>query len=141
MPSFMNDMHLTGKTMGYLVAVFAMAQLITSPITGRWVDLYGRKKMIIIGLFILVFQSFFGLGKDVWMLYVARVLGGISAAFIMPGVTAYVADITSIQERPKAMGYLSAAISTGFIIGPGIGGFIAEYGIRVPFSLQQQLLL
>ena len=67
------------------------------------------------------------------MLYVARVLGGISAAFIMPGVTAYVADITSIQERPKAMGYLSAAISTGFIIGPGIGGFIAEYGIRVPF--------
>ena len=71
------------------------------------------------------------------MLYVARVLGGISAAFIMPGVTAYVADITSIQERPKAMGYLSAAISTGFIIGPGIGGFIAEYGIRVRFSLQQ----
>ena len=62
-----------------------------------------------------------------------RVLGGISVAFIMPGVTAYVADITSIQERPKAMGYLSAAISTGFIIGPGIGGFIAEYGIRVPF--------
>ena len=75
------------------------------------------------------------------MLYVARVLGGISVAFIMPGVTAYVADITSIQERPKAMGYLSAAISTGFIIGPGIGGFIAEYGIRVPFSLQRQLLL
>ena len=63
---------------------------------------------------------------------IARVLGGISVAFIMPGVTAYVADITSIQERPKAMGYLSA-ISTGFIIGPGIGGFIAEYGIRVPF--------
>ncbi len=44
MPSFMNDMHLTGKTMGYLVAVFAMAQLITSPITGRWVDLYGREE-------------------------------------------------------------------------------------------------
>ena len=44
------------------------------------------------------------------MLYVARVLGGISVAFIMPGVTAYVADITSIQERPKAMGYLSARL-------------------------------
>ena len=71
------------------------------------------------------------------MLYVARVLGGISVAFIMPGVTAYVADITSIQERPKAMGYLSAAISTGFIIDPGIGGFIAEYGIRVPFFVAQ----
>jgi len=60
-------------------------------------------------------------------------LGGISAAFIMPGVTAYVADITSVQERPKAMGYISAAISTGFIIGPGIGGFLAEFGTRIPF--------
>ena len=80
----MNEMHLTGKTMGYLVAVFAMAQLIASPITGRWVDLYGRKKMIIIGLFIFgVSELLFGLGTDVWMLYVARVLGGISAAFIM----------------------------------------------------------
>ncbi|MGK0537076.1 MFS transporter, partial [Bacillus sp. 'calajunan'] len=105
--------------------------LITSPITGRWVDLYGRKKMFIIGYFIFVVtEVLFGLGKDVWMLYAARVLGGISAAFILAGVTAYVADITSMQERPKAMGYLSAAISTGVIIGPGIGGFIAEYGIR-----------
>ncbi|MEY8350121.1 MFS transporter [Bacillus cereus] len=134
MPSFMNIMHLSGQTMGYLVAVFAMAQLLTSPFTGRWVDRYGRKKIIIIGLFIFgASELIFGLGKDVWVLYVARVLGGISAAFIMPGVTAYVADITSVQERPKAMGYLSAAISTGFIIGPGIGGFIGEYGVRVPF--------
>lgn len=51
----------------------------------------------------------------------------------MTGVTAFVADITSVQERPKAIGYISAAISTGFIIGPGIGGFISEYGIRMPF--------
>lgn len=64
-----------------------------------------------------------------------RVLGGISAAFIMPAVTAYVADITTTEDRPKAMGYVSAAISTGFIIGPGVGGFIADYGIRMPFFL------
>ena len=137
----MNDMHLTGKTMGYLVAVFAMAQLITSPITYRWVDLYGRKKMIIIGLFIFGVSELFGLGKDVWMLYVARVLGGISAAFIMPGVTAYVADITSIQERPKAMGYLSAAISTGFIIGLESADLLQNTVYVCRFSLQQQLLL
>lgn len=134
MPSFMNMMHLSGKTMGYLVAVFAVAQLLMSPITGRWVDRYGRKKIIIIGLLLFgTSELIFGLGTDVSMLYLSRMLGGISAAFIMPSVTAYVADITSVQERPKAMGYLSAAISTGFIIGPGIGGFIAEYGIRVPF--------
>ncbi|KOR87061.1 multidrug MFS transporter [Bacillus sp. FJAT-22058] len=134
MPSFMDIMHLSGKTMGYLVAVYAVAQLLISPFAGRWVDRYGRKKIIIIGLFLFgVSELIFGLGTNVLVLYISRILGGISAAFIMPGVTAYVADITSVQERPKAMGYISAAISTGYIIGPGIGGFIAEYGIRMPF--------
>ncbi|MCM3024897.1 MFS transporter [Heyndrickxia ginsengihumi] len=134
MPSFMDIMHLSGKTMGYLVAVFAVAQLIMSPLAGRWVDRYGRKRMIIGGLFIFsVSELIFGLGTNISLLYLSRFLGGISAALIMPGVTAYVADITSVEERSKAMGYISAAISTGFIIGPGIGGFIAEYGIRMPF--------
>lgn len=134
MPLFMNVMHLTGSTMGYLVAAFAVAQLIASPIAGRWVDRYGRKIMIVSGLFLFALSELvFGLGTHVYVLYFARLLGGISAAFIMPAVTAYVADITTVQERSKAMGYVSAAISTGFIIGPGIGGFIAEYGVRLPF--------
>ncbi|TCS96809.1 MFS transporter [Hazenella coriacea] len=142
MPSFMDIMHLSGKTMGYLVAVFALSQLLMSPFGGRWVDRYGRKKIIIIGLFLFgVSELIFGLGTNVSVLYLARILGGISAAFIMPGVTAYIADITTIQERPKAMGYLSAAISMGFIIGPGIGGFIAEYGVRMPFFFAAAIAL
>lgn len=134
MPSFMNTMHLSGQTMGYLMAAFAFAQLLMSPIAGRWIDTYGRKKMIVIGLFLFsIFEVIFGLGTHVSVLYFSRILGGISGAFIMPGVTAFIADITSVEERPKAMGYVSAAISIGFIIGPGIGGFIAELGIRAPF--------
>ncbi|WNV80313.1 MFS transporter [Bacillus atrophaeus] len=134
MPSFMNIMNLSGSTMGYLVAVFAVSQLITSPFAGRWVDRFGRKKMIVIGLLVFsISELIFGLGTHVSIFYLSRILGGISAAFIMPAVTAYVADITTMQERSKAMGYVSAAISTGFIIGPGAGGFIADYGIRMPF--------
>ncbi|GAB6988503.1 MFS transporter [Paenibacillus pini] len=134
MPSFMNMMHLSGQAMGYLMAVFAFAQLLMSPLAGRWIDTYGRKKMIIIGLLLFsVSEVIFGLATHVSILYFSRILGGISGAFIMPAVTAYVADITSVEERPKAMGYISAAISFGFIIGPGIGGFIAELGIRAPF--------
>lgn len=134
MPSFMNIMHLSGQTMGYLVAAFAFAQLLMSPLAGRWIDTYGRKKMIVIGLLLFsVSEMIFGLGTHVSVLYLSRILGGIAGAFIMPGVTAYVADITSVEERPKAMGYVSAAISIGFIIGPGIGGFISELGVRAPF--------
>lgn len=134
MPTLMREMSLEGSTMGYLVAVFAFAQLLVSPIAGKWVDSIGRKKMIVIGMFIFgLSEMLFGFGQKVEILYISRILGGISAAFIMPAVTAFVADITSLRERPKAMGYVAAAISAGFIIGPGIGGFLAEHGTRLPF--------
>src|SRR5699024_10545776 len=74
-----------------------------------------------------------GLGKAIEVLFISRILGGISAAFIMPAVTAFIADITTLTTRPKALGYMSATISTGFIIGPRIGGFLAEIGTRVSF--------
>ena len=90
--------------------------------------------MIVLGLFIFGFSEFlFGFGKSVEVLFISRMLGGVSAAFIMPAVTAFIADITTHATRPKAIGYMSAAISTGFIIGPGLGGFLAEIGTRVPF--------
>ncbi|MDQ0231065.1 multidrug efflux MFS transporter NorA [Metabacillus malikii] len=134
MPTIMNEMNLTGAIVGYLVGAFAIAQLISSPIAGRWADNYGRKKMITIGLLIFsLSELLFAVGEQVGILFLSRVLGGISAAFIMPAVTAFIADITTPETRPKALGYMSAAISTGFIIGPGIGGFLAELGHRVPF--------
>lgn len=134
LPTLMNELQITGKTIGYLTAAFAIAQLIFSPFAGKAVDRFGRKIMIVTGLFIFGFSELlFGLGKTVEVLFLSRILGGISAAFIMPAVTAFIADITTMATRPKALGYMSAAISTGFIIGPGIGGFLAELGTRVPF--------
>src|SRR5699024_9732965 len=134
LPTIMNELGLTGSVVGYMVAAFAVTQLIISPMAGRWVDRYGRKIMIIIGLCIFGFSEFlFGYGKTVEVLFVSRMLGGVSAAFIMPAVTAFIADITTTATRAKALGYMSAAINTGFIIGPGLGGFLAEIGTRVPF--------
>lgn len=133
-PTIMDELHLAGSMVGYLVAAFAFVQLLASPIAGRWVDRFGRRRMILIGLVIFAVSEFlFGIGKDVVVLFISRMLGGVSAAFIMPAVTAYIADITSIAYRPKALGYMSAAISTGFIVGPGAGGFLAGIGTRVPF--------
>jgi len=133
-PTIMDELHISGSVVGYMVAFFALTQLILSPITGRWVDQFGRKRMIIIGLIIFgLSELLFGIGKTVVVLFISRMLGGVSAAFIMPAVTAFIADITSVKQRPKAMGYMSAAISTGFIIGPGIGGFLGEINSRLPF--------
>ncbi|MGV3465897.1 MAG: multidrug efflux MFS transporter NorA [Heyndrickxia sp.] len=134
LPTLMNELGITGKTIGYLTATFAIAQLIASPFAGKAVDKLGRKLMIVVGLFIFGISEFlFGMGRVIEWLFLSRALGGISAAFIMPAATAFIADITNSDTRPKALGYMSAAISTGFIIGPGIGGFLAEFGTRIPF--------
>ena len=133
-PAIMNELHITGSVVGYMVAAFALTQLFVSPIAGRWVDRFGRKNIIIIGLVIFgISEYLFGIGKTVEVLFVSRMLGGVSAAFIMPGVTAFIADITTLDTRAKALGYMSAAISAGFILGPGLGGFLGEIGTRLPF--------
>lgn len=142
MPTLMKELHFTGEVMGYLISLFAISQLLMSPIAGIWVDRFGRKKLIVAGMFILALSEFiFAIGSNVWILYLSRILGGISAALVMPAITAFVADITTLDERPKALGYVSAAINTGFIIGPGIGGYAAVFGIRVPFYIAAAIAL
>nr|WP_277749707.1 multidrug efflux MFS transporter NorA [Lysinibacillus halotolerans] len=133
-PTIMNELNLSGSIVGYMVSAFAVAQLVVSPIAGIWVDKFGRKRIVVIGLFIFgISELLFGIGNNLTVLFISRILGGVSAAFIMPAVTAFIADTTTVDTRPKALGYMSAAISTGFIIGPGIGGFLAEIGTRIPF--------
>lgn len=134
MPTFMKELSMTGSIVGLLVAAFSMTQFLFSPLAGRMSDALGRKKIIIIGMIIFaISELMFGMSNTALFLFLARFLGGIGAALIMPAVMAYTADVTSGEERAKGMGYINAAITTGFIIGPGIGGFLAEYGVRVPF--------
>ncbi|MFC8056364.1 MFS transporter [Bacillus cereus] len=134
LPTLMNELDISGSTVGYLVAIYAITQFITSPFSGKWVDQYGRKSTIILGLLIFAASELlFGLGENVYVLFISRILGGFSNALVFPAATAFIADVTSENERPKAMGYMSAAINTGFLIGPGIGGFLADINMRMPF--------
>ncbi|MGW8825720.1 MFS transporter [Paenibacillus lautus] len=134
MPTYMTELHISGSTVGMLVAAFSLTQLLFSPLAGRLSDIMGRKKIIISGMIVFAISEWlFGAASTPTLLFAARMLGGIGAALIMPAVMAYTADVTSNEERARGMGFINAAITTGFIIGPGIGGFIAEFGIRVPF--------
>ncbi|MGG6310936.1 MFS transporter [Paenibacillus macerans] len=134
MPTYMTELNIGGSMVGMLVAAFSLTQLMFSPLAGRLSDSLGRKKIIIAGMIVFALSEWlFGAVSSPVLLFAARMLGGIGAALIMPAVMAYAADVTSGEERAKGMGLINAAITTGFIIGPGIGGFIAEFGIRVPF--------
>lgn len=134
MPTYMTELHISGKMVGLLVAAFSFTQLLFSPFAGRLSDSLGRKKTIVAGMILFALSEWlFGSVNSPVFLFAARMIGGLSAALMMPSVMAYAADVTTNEERAKGMGFINAAITTGFIIGPGIGGYLAEFGIRVPF--------
>lgn len=140
MPSIMNELNISGAGLGYLTAAFAFTQLIFSPFTGRAADKFGRKIIIVIGLFIFGFSELlFGFGKTIEVLFISRMLGGLAGAFIMPAVTAFIVDLTTDKNRARSLGYMTAAINFGFIIGPGIGGVLAEISTRLPFFVAAAL--
>ncbi len=134
MPKYVTEFGVTGQAMGYLVAAFGLTQFLFSPIAGELSDKYGRKLLIVSGMVIFtISQLLFGVATELWMLYLSRLLGGMSAALMTPPMMAYVADITTEEKRGKGLGLLMASMTLGVVIGPGIGGFLADYGIRVPF--------
>ncbi|GGG61433.1 MFS transporter [Paenibacillus radicis (ex Gao et al. 2016)] len=134
MPTYMTELHISGSLVGMLVAAFSVTQLLFSPLAGRLSDTLGRKKLIVAGMLVFAASEWlFGAVSSPWLLFVSRMLGGVGAALIMPSVMAYAADMTTVEERATGMGFINAAITTGFIIGPGIGGYLAEFGMRVPF--------
>lgn len=134
LPAYLKFIHQGGVAAGLMIAIFAGFQLIFSPIAGRWADQFGRKKMIVYGLAGLTLSMFIFYAFDsIWWLYASRVIGGIGAAFLVPAIFAYIADITTLEQRAKGNSYISAAMSLGIVIGPGVGGFLADYGLKMPF--------
>ncbi|WP_191562528.1 MFS transporter [Metabacillus idriensis] len=136
LPAYFESINQGGTAAGLMIAIFAGAQLIFSPIAGKWADQYGRRKMIIYGLIGLTLSMFVFYAFDsIWWLYASRVIGGIGAALLVPAIFAYVADITSMDQRAKGNSFVSAAMSLGIVVGPGIGGFLADFGLKMPFLI------
>ncbi len=134
LPKFVQDFGVSNATLGYLVSSMGFTQFLFSPLAGKWADQYGRKIIIVTGIGLFsVSQYLFGVADALWLLYISRLIGGIGIAFTTPAITAYVADVTTEENRGKSLGWIGAAMSFGVVIGPGIGGFLSEYDLRLPF--------
>jgi len=123
----------TPRTVGLLFASYSIMQLIFSPILGRLSDRYGRRPVLLLsiigtGIGFLVL----GFATTIWMLFLGRILDGITGGNISTA-QAYIADITTKENRAKGMGLIGAAFGLGFIFGPAIGGILSRWGIHVPF--------
>ena len=123
----------TPRTVGFLFASYSIMQLIFSPVLGGLSDKHGRRPVLLlsiigtgIGFLIL------GFAKTLFMLFVGRILDGITGGNISTA-QAYIADVTTEENRAKGMGLIGAAFGLGFILGPAIGGILSRWGIHVPF--------
>ena len=112
---------------GLLTGVYALMQLIFAPLWGRWSDRIGRRPLILIGIAgYVVAQVMFGLATSLWLLYAARILGGILSSATLPVSAAYVADMTTKEERGRGMAWLGTAVSLGVVVGPALGGLLSR---------------
>jgi multidrug resistance protein len=123
----------TPRTVGLLFASYSIMQLIFSPVLGGLSDKHGRRPVLLLsiigtGIGFLVL----GFAKTLFMLFVGRILDGITGGNISTA-QAYIADITTQENRAKGMGLIGAAFGIGFIFGPAIGGILSQWGVHVPF--------
>jgi len=133
-PELLEEFSASGQAAGYLVSCFGLTQFLFSPIAGNLSDRYGRKPMIIIGLVLFALSNLLAaFASDLTLLFASRLIGGIGSAALIPSIIAYIADITADDQRSKSMSWLGASMTSGFIIGPGVGGMLAEWGIKMPF--------
>ncbi len=132
----------SGQALGALVSLHALCQLLFSPLWGSISDSVGRKPILMIGAVGNALSLvMFGLSNQLWMLFVARALGGTFAAATMPTALAFIGDSTSEENRGGGMGVIGAAMGTGMVLGPGLGGWLGANSLSLPFYVTGALSL
>lgn len=124
-PFYAVRLGVTPEYITLIMALYALCQFLAAPLWGRISDTWGRKPVLLLTVagtgigFILL-----GFADSVWMLVLARVVGGVSGGNLSAAY-AYVSDITKPENRAAGLGKIGAAFGLGFVLGPGIGGFLA----------------
>jgi MFS family permease len=133
---------LGGSTLlyGILLASYSLMSFIFTPLVARFSDRYGRRKILLAALAVSSFAYFiFGASQVIWLLFLGRMLSGTTAATV-PVAQAYIADVTTKNQRLRYLGLLGAAAGIAFILGPAIGGTLSSlFGYAVPSFLASAL--
>lgn len=135
------DISEASKYGGWLTFAYAFMQFLFAPVLGNLSDKYGRRPVLLFSLL--------GFGLDYILLSIAPTIGWLFLGRIIAGITgssfttatAYIADISTNENRAQNFGMIGAAFGLGFIIGPVIGGVLGQYGARLPFIVAAALAL
>lgn len=138
LPAYLEE--LTGSNLseaaidgGWLLFVYAAMQFIFAPLIGNLSDRFGRRPVLLASVLTFAIDNLIcALATSFGMLFVGRVLAGISGASFSTA-SAYIADVSTYENRAKNFGLLGIAFGVGFVLGPIIGGLLGEFGPRVPF--------
>jgi len=132
LPSFAKLELLVDETaIGIVIAIYSFVQFLFNPVLGRLSDKYGRKPVIVVSLFInAIGYIIFAFTTSYLVLLVSRVVAGIGGSSIAVA-QAYIADITTKENRAKGMGIIGSAFGLGFVFGPLMGGLLSSYGYMI----------
>ncbi|MEK1931337.1 MAG: TCR/Tet family MFS transporter [Pararhizobium sp.] len=138
LPAYLKE--LTGDTIseaavdgGWLMLVYSGMQFLFAPLIGNLSDRFGRRPVLLASVLTFALDNLIcALAISYWMLFVGRVLAGISGASFSTAA-AYIADVSDDTNRAKNFGLIGIAFGTGFALGPVLGGFLGEFGPRIPF--------
>ncbi|MCK5239065.1 MAG: MFS transporter [Candidatus Thorarchaeota archaeon] len=134
-PYYIVELGASALDLGMLTAAFAITRIVLAGPLGGLSDRVGRKPVMLFALFGFAGANvIYAFAPNVLVMLAARALEGAVSAGFFPAANAYVSDVTTIENRGTAMGYLSMGSMAGFIVGPTIGGILAEaMGVRMPF--------
>ncbi|HEY1020254.1 MAG TPA: TCR/Tet family MFS transporter [Sediminibacterium sp.] len=136
-----DDISKVSQYGGWLTFAYAFMQFLFAPVLGNLSDKYGRRPVLLFSLFGFgIDYIFLAFAPSIIWLFVGRLIAGVTGASFTTA-SAYIADISTPENRAQNFGMIGAAFGLGFIIGPLIGGLLGELGPRVPFMVAAGLAL
>src|SRR5260370_26562155 len=132
LPFYAERLGANPTVVGLLVSTYAVCQLVAGPLLGRMSDHMGRRPLLLvsqagtfIGFLILAFAN------SLWLVFLSRVIDGLTAGNLSLA-QAYISDVTKPEERAKSFALIGIAFGMGFLIGPGISGFLSQFSYQYP---------